>query len=382
MQHVQKLESLGVLAGGIAHDLNNALGAIMGHASLALSKLPHGAAPRNLGAVLDAAERAAALSRRLLAFSGHGAFELRRLELRAFVAESQPLLQAAVATPIRLEIDLGADALPLDADPAQLGQALLELVQNAVEAITPRPGIIRVATRLRQVDAEGADTVGATGSPLSPGRYACLLVEDDGGGIEPEVLGRIFDPFFSTRFTGRGLGLPAVLGIARSHRGDVAVASTPGAGSRFELLLPAAKPVAAAAAPTPAPTGRGVLVVDDEPALREVVIETLNAEGIPAWGAADGPQALRMIDEMKDAIAVVMLDLSPPGARGEETLRALRNRGADAKVLLTSGHTESALPALPRARPDAFLQKPYHTKALLEAIRSLLGAPPTTSPSS
>ena len=236
MQEAQKLESLGVLAGGIAHDFNNLLTVILGNSSLA--RLECGDSPVNrdrLDSVVTSANRAAQLCQQLLAYAGKGTYHLERLNLNELITETTRLLEMSISKQARLEFAL-ARALPkIEADAAQMRQVIMNLVMNASEAVGDKPGIIRLSTSVVHLPAP----VRSPHLPeLPPGDYVCVDIADTGCGIQPEVLSRIFDPFFSTKFTGRGLGLPAVLGIVRTHHGALQVQSTPDQGSVFQVYLP------------------------------------------------------------------------------------------------------------------------------------------------
>ncbi len=239
MQETQKLESLGVLAGGIAHDFNNLLSVILGNASLA--RLEAGETPANaarLDSIVTAANRAADLCRQLLAYAGKASFSLTRLNLNALITETTQLLELSISKQARLEFAL-TPALPaIEADASQLRQIIMNLVINASEAIGEQnAGTIRLATTVVRLPLTGSPETGPDTS-LPPGDYVCMEISDTGCGMPPDVLNRIFDPFFSTKFTGRGLGLAAVLGIVRTHGGALRVFSTAGKGSTFRIYLP------------------------------------------------------------------------------------------------------------------------------------------------
>ena len=239
MQETQKLESLGVLAGGIAHDFNNLLSVILGNASLA--RLESAAFPANaarLDSIITAANRAADLCRQLLAYAGKASFSLTRLNLNELVTETTRLLELSISKQARLEFALTPVLPPIEADASQLRQIIMNLVINASEALGEQnAGTIRLATTVVTLPLAGSPESGPDAA-LPPGPYVCVEISDTGCGMPPEVLSRIFDPFFSTKFTGRGLGLAAVLGIVRTHGGALRVFSTAGKGSTFRIYLP------------------------------------------------------------------------------------------------------------------------------------------------
>jgi PAS domain S-box-containing protein len=231
-----KRESLSVLAGGMAHDFNNLLVSIIGNASLLIEDQPPGSPAReSLSDILRASEKAADLTRQMLAYSGQGRFLIQPVNLSSEVRESSDLLRASIPANVRLEFDLSGQTLPVEADPGQIRQLILNLVVNGAEAIGDKPGVVRIGTRVETIDEH-------TGLPnLKAGTYVCLEVTDTGSGMDGSTVTRIFDPFFTTKFTGRGLGLAAVSGIVRSHGGSIDVQSKLGDGSTFRVFLPVAE---------------------------------------------------------------------------------------------------------------------------------------------
>ncbi|HLA78359.1 MAG TPA: PAS domain S-box protein, partial [Vicinamibacteria bacterium] len=376
LRQAQKLESLGVLAGGVAHDFNNLLAVILGQNSLALGKLPPGHGARgNLEKAITAVNRAADLAGKMLSYSGKGHFEIKQLDLSALIREGQSLYQAAVPKNVSLVLDLPDDLPPVDADAGQIRQVLMSLILNGAEAIGEAAGTVRVTTGTAKVGALDEALWRHTGQPLAPGRYVSVEVRDNGGGMDAETIPRIFDPFFSTKFVGRGLGLAATLGVVRGHQGGIRVESVPGQGSVFTLVFPLAKAARAAA---PRPTGRprsgAILVVDDEAVLREVVREVLETEGYPVWEASEGQEALDLFAPDPSAVALVLLDLSMPGMGGEEAFKHMRQLDPEVQVVLTSGFSEAeATRHFGGLGLAGFIQKPYAIPDLLSLIRCCLG---------
>lgn len=377
LRHTQKLESLGVLAGGIAHDFNNLLVGILGNASLALRQTP----PDNptyplISQVEQAATRAADLARQMLAYAGRGQKRTERVNLSSLVRETTELLKATVGGRAEVRFEL-AETLPaVDADATQIRQVVMNLLTNASEAIGDRPGSITVCTGSGEVDrAELARGVGA--QDLPSGTYVWLEVRDSGSGMAPEVLARIFEPFFTTKFEGRGLGLSAVVGILRSHGGCIRVESTVGVGSVIRVYLPASS----TAAPTeqdgesmqfgPAPGGH-VLVVDDEPLVRDVTSAMLRHVGYSVETCTSGMDALSRLTSGTTCDAVV-LDLTMPGISGKDTLLAIRRTRPDLPVLLTSGHRpEEAGASLLQEPKVGFIPKPFTVSELTSELGRLL----------
>jgi PAS domain S-box-containing protein len=376
LQQTQKLESLGLLAGGIAHDFNNLLTGILGNANLARGEDANPEIEPYLDQIERSAERAADLCGQMLAYAGKARFEVQQVDLSTAVDDTTVLIRSSIGMNVSLDLALARDLPAVEGDLTQIRQIIMNLVLNASEAIEDRPGRIRITTGTMTADR---DYLAAThlAPDLPPGPYVFLEVSDTGRGMSPDTQNRIFDPFFSTKFTGRGLGLAAVLGIVRSHHGALRVESEEGCGSTFRLLLPARQvaprtelPVRASA-PAPAWRCTGVaLVIDDEPAVRHVAQRMLASFGMEVVVAAAGQEAIDRLRERPDAFSVVLLDLTMPEMSGDETYRQLRTIRADLPVVLMSGfsHQEAA------ARFDGhvlagFLQKPFRLERLREIVR-------------
>jgi two-component system, cell cycle sensor histidine kinase and response regulator CckA len=377
LRHTQKLESLGVLAGGVAHDFNNLLTGILGNASLALDNIGPSHPNRPLiEEVMKAAERAAELTRQLLAYAGKGRFVMRTLDLSDLVREISGLVQASLPKRANLRLQL-AERLPgIDADPGQLQQIIMNLVINGAEAIMAPGGSVLVQTALQEVDQHYISTMSSAGELLRPGFYVALEVHDTGSGMDEETLSRIFDPFFSTKFAGRGLGLSAVLGIVRAHKGALKVYSMPGQGTTFKVLFPASAGVVATAAEPAAKDLRGagtVLIVDDEEIVRSTAKHTLLRYGYQSIAAQDGVEALEAYKNRIGKVVLVLLDLTMPVMSGEETLRHLQLMDPEVKVLLTSGYNElEAVQRFAGKGLAGFIQKPYTAAALAEKVKEVL----------
>ncbi len=369
MREAQRLESLGLLAGGIAHDFNNLLVGILANAGYALGELPAGS-DRVRGALDDlraSARQAADLTRQLLAYSGRGTFQVGPVHLDRVVEEMARLAGPSLPRGARVELDLDPAAPPVEGDAGQLGQLVVNLLTNAGDALGDRPG--RIAVRLRAVALDGQELARFTaGEALPGGRYAELQVDDDGGGMDEATLRRIFEPFFSTRGTGRGLGLAAVLGILRGHRGAVRVESAPGGGTRFTVVLPVAPVEAAGAADEggaeggedPAAGGgapaRGAGGGDRRAAAAPVPEGTRPGRGPPqaAGGAApagDRGAPLRDVEEdggRGPPIALLVADDEPVVRRAAR--RALERAGFE---VVEAGDGAEALERF-RAEPERF----------------------------
>ena len=375
LRHTQKLESLGVLAGGIAHDFNNLLTSVMGHAGLALQSLPPDSSlARHLEPIEEAAERGAELTRQMLAYAGKGRYLVRVLDLNELVADMGDLLAVSASKKTSIRYHLGDRPLPIEGDTDQLQQVLMNLVTNASESLEDSAGLVTITTSAVELDAATIDSRYA-GQEVKPGWYARLEVADTGRGMDPEILARAFDPFFTTRMTGRGLGLAAVAGIARTHRGAVRIASAPNRGTTFWVLLPLAEGAAAAVARADARSSgrRCVLVVDDEASVREVVGEILGSAGYVVLYAADGLEARSLFRERWADIDLVILDMTMPHMDGAETFKALAAIDPDVTVLLASGYAERQISQrFGRVGPAGFVQKPFRVRTLLATVETVL----------
>ncbi len=243
LRRTEKLESIGILAGGVAHDFNNLLTGILGNAALALSSLRAGDPARGfIGDVIGAGERAAYLTRQLLAYAGKSLILLEPLEMSSVVRSIEPAIRAATVDHVEIRFELSDNLPNVFGDSGQMNQIVMNLVTNAVEAIPPGEyGAVTVSTRLEQLDEAYIASSFNPEDSIAAGRYVCLEVRDNGVGMVPEILARIFDPFFTTKFTGRGLGLAAVAGLVRGHKGAIRVWSEPGKGSAFRVLVPASE---------------------------------------------------------------------------------------------------------------------------------------------
>ncbi len=378
MREVQKLESLGVLAGGIAHDFNNLLMGIMGNADLAqLSLSPASPAIPYLQEITRASQRAADLCNQMLAYSGKGRFLVRRYNLSEIVREMARMLEVSISKKAMLNYRL-ADALPaVEADATQLRQIIMNLIINASEALNDQNGVITLSTGVMDCDRRYLSE-SYLDDNLAEGRYVFLKVSDTGAGIDEETRQRIFDPFFTTKFTGRGLGLAAVLGIVRGHRGAIRVASEPDRGTTFTILLPAVlssreeMTTDAVLCPTPLQE-RTVLLVDDDPGVRQVGVRMLRYLGFSVLTAADGQQALELVQAQGDDIDCVLLDLTMPRMGGEETFVKLRALRSNIPVILSSGYNEQdVVQHFYRGGLAGFIQKPYSLTKLREILSEAL----------
>ncbi len=378
----RKAESLGRMAGAIAHNYNNLMAVILGNLELALDDLPSGTAViPSLTAASEAAHRAAEVSTLMLSYLGQSSTSLEPHDVVDTCRDLVPRLRATVPKAVRFDADLPLAPLIVASNPHEIAHVIANLTTNAWEALTDGQGHVRL-----RVAAVGRDAV-ATTSRWFPSdwqaqhdHYACLEVSDDGSGIEERQFDALFDPFFTTRFIGRGLGLPVVLGIVRAHGGVVTIDSEVGLGSVFRVYLPLVA-VPEAAVPTRASAagdvvlGGTVLLVDDEPGVRDVTAATLTALGFVVLQAADGVEAVAVFTEHAGAIRLVISDLTMPRMDGWQTLSALRALEPGLPVILSSGYDYGHVMASTHEElPTVFLRKPYRNASLEQAIRQALSS--------
>jgi len=376
IQQAQKLESLGLLAGGIAHDFNNLLVGMLGNASLAQLELePDSPARQSVEEIENAAQRAADLTRQLLAYAGKGRFVIESVDASAVVTEMAALLRTAVSRNASIQLDLSSSLPGIEVDSTQFRQVVMNLITNASDALDDRPGLIGLRTGRQTLSTSYLDACVA-GTNAEPGDFVFVEVRDTGSGMDAGTQRRIFDPFFSTKFTGRGLGLASTLGIMRGHRGAIHVYSEVNKGTAIKLHFPASTQAAAPLAVPRESEWRGsgcVLVVDDDKAVRAVTRGLLQRRGFDVVEANDGDLALEIYGADPTAFAMVLLDLTMPGRSGDDTFRAIRSIRADARVVLMSGYNEQDVTQLFVGRGlAAFLQKPFRAEEVYDTIARTL----------
>ncbi len=382
LRQAQKMESIGRLAGGVAHDFNNLMTAILGHAELAQLGLPKDDPTQDhLEQIREAVGRAALLTRQLLAFSRRQLLEPRLVDLNQLVRAMDRWLRRSLGEDVELGTVTGDDPLTVRVDPVQIEQVLVNLAVNARDAM-PAGGRLTLRTsRLRVVEP------GTPPEPeLRPGDYALLEVADTGHGLSEEARNHLFEPFFTTKEPGKGtgLGLATAYGIVRQHQGRITVRSEPGRGATFTICLPAVAAEDAAIAPAPARHSaevhaghETVLVVEDDPAVRPVVVEQLRQFGYTVLEAACAEEAERRLAEHPGAsVDLLLSDVVMPRVGGRELAERLRRRLPRLRVLLVSGYAEdAALSTQAAADGMAFLGKPFNRQALGRKIRELLDTP-------
>lgn len=380
IQHSQKLESLGVLAGGIAHDFNNLLMGILGNAGMAKLELPPSSPTRPMiDQIEKTGQRAADLCKQMLAYSGKGSFVVQPLDLSELVKEMSHLLEVSASKKATVKYHFTRKLPAIMGDPTQLRQVVINLITNASEAIGDQTGIISVTTGAMYCDRAYLQE-GYVAEELPEGRYAYLEVSDTGCGIDNEKLGKIFDPFYSTKFAGRGLGLAAVLGIVRGHKGVLKVYSEPSRGTTFKVLFPFCDQPAASTTEESLDTlewrGSGIiLVVDDEEMVRDTAKRMLEHFGFTVLLASDGREGVEQFRLHAGEIAAVLLDVTMPHMSGEEAFREIRRIKSNACVLLSSGYNElDATSHFSGKGLAGFIQKPYRPVDLMNKLRDVLAS--------
>ncbi len=380
-RQLQKSESLGRMAGAIAHHYNNQLQVVLGNLELAMDSLPRGAVAReHLLSAEQAARQAAKVSAQMLAYLGQSSGEKQALDLSETCRQKMPLIQSAM--PVVLDVDLATPGPVISGNANQIHQVLLNLVTNAWESAGPNRGAIRMSVST----VAAADIPNGYRRPIgwqpSASSYACLEVADAGCGIAGADLEQLFDPFFSRKFTGRGLGLPVVLGIVRAHGGGITVETELGHGSSFRVYFPLIAHAALApdrrAAPAPEfKAGGTVLVVEDVDSVRALAAHVLGSLGFNVLTAPDGLAALEVYRAHQADIRCVLCDLSMPRMNGWQTIAALRQISPDVPVILASGHDEAIVMAEKHPeQPQLFLGKPYDRDKLRAALGQVLAGRP------
>lgn len=385
LRELQKLESLGLLAGGIAHDFNNLLVGVLGNAELARDLLPPGSpAKEAIRGIEMAAHRAAALTRQMLALSGRGGFIVSRIDLAGLVQSVWGQLEGLGRPDIVLSVEVEPDLPLLEGDREQVAQLLINLVANAIEALGPAAG--KVAIRLgTETLPEELPAGGAWGDPLPAGRYLFLEVADNGGGMDDATLEKVFEPFFSTKTPGRGLGLPAVRGIVRGHHGGIRIHSQIGAGTAVRVLLPATLlmpqdqrgPELERQAPSRRPAeGPVVLVIDGEEMVRSIAAATLTRSGFGVVVSGCGREGFDLIRDSSLKLDVVVADASQSGCT-VRLIEEVRRYRQGLPLILTSGFEEDEVTSgLGAHRPHAFLPKPFLPQQLVECVQKVLNRKP------
>ena len=379
LRQSQKMEAVGRLAGGVAHDFNNILTAIIGYSELLQGKFAPGDPRLNdLEEIHQAAERAASLTRQLLAFSRKQIFAPKVLNLNNLILNLDKMLRRLLSEDIKLVTIPGENLGEVMADPGQIEQVIINLAVNARDA-TPRGGVITIETQNVFLDAAYAQKY----VEVQPGDYVMLAVSDTGSGLDEASRARIFEPFFTTKELGQGtgLGLSTVHGIIKQSGGHITVYSEVGQGATFKVYLPRLRqPVQAeAAAPASCTLDRGtetILLVEDEDMVRQVARRILEMHGYTVLEAASGPDALLVSQKTQGPIHLMLTDVVMPGMSGGETAERLQAQRPELKVLFMSGHTENSIVHHGVLDPGvAFIQKPFRSDLLVHKVRQMLDQP-------
>ena len=374
------MQSLGVLAGGVAHDFNNLLTGVLGHAELALLRLGRVSPAElrhSLGEIRDFAREAAALAKQMLAYAGKGTLVTEALNVADIAAEALRLVHSTVAARAFLEQKVSTTLPTVRGDRTQLRQVIVNLVMNAVESLGERRGTVRLNIDTQHL---GPEQLGGLWKPDRPqaGQHVVLTVSDNGQGMSEETIAHIFEPYFSTKVAGRGMGLAATQGIVRAHGGSIGVESTVDVGSTFRVLLPLetespSVAVSLFADEKPA-RGQGViLLIDDEWVVRSTASQMLEELGYQVLLASAGREGLEQLAVLSDTVRLVLLDLTMPDMDGRDTLIEMRRAGRAVPVLLISGyHHFEVAPLLREPGVVGFLQKPLQFDKLARTVRDAL----------
>ena len=377
-QQAQKLESLGVLAGGIAHDFNNILTIIMGYSSLI--KMDYKAAEDIIPEIEKAAERAAELCRQMLTYAGKASFSTTQVDMTALVCEMVKMLRTTISQNVVINHDLFDEISAITGDASQLRQIVMNLIINASEAIGVEQGVINVTVTKTAIRA-GQPIKDFQGKIIPSGLYACLEVSDTGCGMNDETMSKIFEPFYTTKFTGRGLGMSAVLGIITAHNGALQLTSQAGQGTTFKIYLPVKFNEQAAAEPRQHSSlipwrGNGtVLIVEDEEHIRMILNVMLNELGFKVIEASNGMNALELYQKNSDIITLVVTDMGMPVVDGYELFGKLKKLAPELPIVVSSGFGDTAVTS--RIDPGSIaglINKPYRFDQLREVLKGVVGS--------
>jgi nitrogen-specific signal transduction histidine kinase/CheY-like chemotaxis protein len=384
LQHKQKLESLGVLAGGIAHDFNNLLVGIVSNVELALEDLgPASPVSPMLDDIRATAHGAADLCRQMLACAGRGETVAKPVDLSTLVRNTVKLAGTSISSQARIDLNLDNNLPRVRADQTQIQQVAMNLIINAAEALDDGGGTVWVSTGSTVLGVEH-HAPALVGESIPAGVYAYLEVKDDGCGMDETTTRRLFEPFLTTKFIGRGLGLSALLGIVRGHGGAVTLDSEVGVGTTFKVLLPLGETVETQGVPKRTngalhASGK-ILVVDDDDQVRRLTAAVVRRLGFGALTAASGPKALALLEERSHEVCLVILDLVMPGMGGEATFDAIRKLDNAMKVVVSSGYGEGAeFDRMLGKGLSAVLRKPFGVAELKHVIRDTLALPVATA---
>lgn len=370
MEHVRRLESIGVLAAGIAHEFNNILMGIMGHAELALmnsENLPK-RVQDNLEQIRKSTERAAKLTRQLLTYSGKERETIQIFDFNELVSHTVETFYPSLHKGVRLLQQIQPNLPLIEGDSSQIHQSISHLLVNALEALPPEGGTITVQTGKKYLSKKDLEDL-QFADKAQPGHYVFVSVSDTGTGIKEEDKERIFEPFFSSKFLGRGLGLASVSGVARTHKGAILVESKPNQGSIFTLFLPCF----GSNKERETPEKISILIIDDEENVQKFFNVILQKEGYEVINANNGIEGIEKVKLYQEQIKLIILDIKMPGLNGIETLRQIRKILPDVPVIISTGYSEEVFNSLDtELKINDFLTKPFGTKEIIQKIRTLI----------
>ncbi|MBI5141469.1 MAG: response regulator [Nitrospirae bacterium] len=375
LRQAQKMESIGRLAGGVAHDFNNVLSGIMGYGELALMRLADDhPARRDIQMVIEAGEKAAVLTQQLLAFSRKQVLEMKVIDINAVVDRMSKMLSRMIGEDISLEVAIGSAESRIRADAGQVEQVVMNLAVNARDAM-PSGGRLRIETADAEIDEFYADRQ----EGIKPGRYVVLTISDSGEGMTKDVREKIFEPFFTTKEIGKGtgLGLATVYGIIKQHHGHIHVYSEPGHGTTFKIYFPAELEASInASSPREAAVLRmgteTVLVVDDSQPIRRLIVETLAPLGYNVIDASSGAEALRVATGLKDRIDLLITDMIMPGMNGKQLSEQIGSSHPETRTIFMSGYADASIIPENAVETGNFIQKPVMPSTLLAKISHVL----------
>jgi len=373
LRQTQKMEAIATLAGGIAHEFNNALTSIVGNIQLLeMDFADNKAVKKYTEAMMPSSHRMANLTSQLLAYARGGRYQDKTISLSIFVEDTLSIVKPSIGPSIHVDTDLPRDTFKVNVDSVQMQMVLSAVVRNSIEALEG-DGRIRIITSSEEIDAEFAKSQ----PELTPGRYACLTVEDFGEGMDEATLNKIFDPFFTTKFMGRGLGMSAVYGIVKNHDGCISVNSELGKGTVVRIYLPAieieVKKKLAEPPPVEMPSGEGtILVIEDEEAVRNVIRDILDKLGYHMLEAKTGKEAIEIAKSFDGDIDLALLDIKLPDIRGDKVYPQIMEARPDLKVIVCSGFSIEAAQEILDDGAQGFIQKPFNVKGLSRILRETL----------
>jgi len=380
-KNLNKIRGLHMLAGSVAHDFSNMLTSIVGHIELALTTISaRSRASEDLATALHDAKRMSDMSRNMLEYSGKGLVEKAPVDLNTVLNTSYDKLVPRIPGHVIMNISESPTPAPVNGEMELLKTAVSNILVNALEAVEKTGGSVSATCTVENIDADMLVSI-FTNSALAPGDYACLTVMDTGYGMDDIILSKIFDPFFSTKGSGRGLGLTETQGIVLAHGGTLTVTSQPGSGSTIRLYLPITK-----ASPLKKQTDtlrkkvaaskRVILIVDDDPSVRRYACRIMEKLGFSTLSAEDGETGINLFRLHADEIDIVIVDMFMPRLNGDEVLRAIRRIRGNAKVMIISGYTETIfVDKFKEEQPSGFLYKPFVTSDFVDKITQILNTP-------